>query len=204
MNAGASGQLVYIIDDDEAVRDSMEMLLDSADLAFTSFETANDFFDRYDGSQRGCLVLDIRMPGMSGLELQQQLIDLNSVLPVIFITGHGDVPMAVEAMRRGAIDFLRKPVKENDLLSRIEQALLLESGARDETRSRNEIDTRLDSLTRREREIFRLVAEGLANKVIALDLGISERTVEVHRSRVMKKLEARTLAQLVRIHLQSE
>jgi FixJ family two-component response regulator len=118
----AQGQLVYIIDDDEAVRDSMGMLLDSADLQFACFETADDFLGHYDGSQRGCLVLDIRMPGMSGLELQRKLIDLNSALPVIFITGHGDVPMAVEAMRRGAIDFLRKPVRESDLLTRIEQA----------------------------------------------------------------------------------
>jgi len=201
---GAPDQQVYIIDDDEAVRDSMGMLLDSAGLQFTCFETANDFIHHYDGSQRGCLVLDIRMPGMTGLELQQQLNDLNSALPIIFITGHGDVPMAVEAMRRGAIDFLRKPVRESDLLLRIEQALQQESGARDDTRQRHQNRTKLASLTEREGEVFRLVAEGLANKVIAADLGISERTVEVHRAKVMKKLEARTLAQLVRIYLQSE
>lgn len=201
---GAPDQQVYIIDDDEAVRDSMGMLLDSADLQFTCFETANDFIHHYDGSQRGCLVLDIRMPGMTGLELQQRLNDLNSALPIIFITGHGDVPMAVEAMRRGAIDFLRKPVRESDLLLRIEQALQQESGARDDTRQRHQNSTKLASLTEREGEVFRLVAEGLANKVIAADLGISERTVEVHRAKVMKKLEARTLAQLVRIYLQSE
>jgi len=200
----AQGQLVYIIDDDEAVRDSMGMLLDSADLQFACFETAGDFLSHYDGSQRGCLVLDIRMPGMTGLELQRKLIELNSALPVIFITGHGDVPMAVEAMRRGAIDFLRKPVRETDLLTRIEQALQHESGARDETRNRNENSAKLDSLTEREREVFRLVAEGQANKVIAADLGISERTVEVHRAKVMKKLDARNLAQLVRIYLELE
>ena len=200
----AQGQLVYIIDDDEAVRDSMGMLLDSADLQFACFETADDFLGHYDGSQRGCLVLDIRMPGMSGLELQRKLIDLNSALLVIFITGHGDVPMAVEAMRRGAIDFLRKPVRESDLLTRIEQALQQEPGARDETRNRNENCAQLDSLTEREREVFRLVAEGQANKVIAADLGISERTVEVHRAKVMKKLDVRNLAQLVRIYLELE
>jgi two-component system response regulator FixJ len=200
----ASAQLVYIIDDDEAVRDSMGMLLDSADLSFACFETANDFFKHYDGAKRGCLVLDIRMPGMTGLELQRQLIDEDSVLPIIFITGHGDVPMAVEAMRYGAIDFLRKPIRESDLLARIKQALQQEAGARDNTRHRNEICARLDSLTGREREVFKLVAEGMANKVIAADLGISERTVEVHRSKVMKKFGTRTLAQLVRIYLELE
>jgi len=196
-------QLVYVIDDDEAVRDSMSMLLDAADLPHRCFESADDFFAEHDGSQRGCLVLDIRMPGMTGLELQQRLAEIGSTLPVIFITGHGDVPMAVEAMRRGALDFLRKPVNEPDFLDRIQHALELEDGNWSEKVDRDTRRRQLESLTEREREVFELVAAGVANKAVASDLGISERTVEVHRSQVMKKLGARNLAQLVRIHLQS-
>lgn len=197
-------QLVYVIDDDEAVRDSMGMLLESADLPYRCFASANHFLDELDGSQRGCLVLDIRMPGMTGLELQQQLARIGSSLPIIFITGHGDVPMAVEAMRQGALDFLRKPVKEADFLERIAHALDQESGNWHQKTDREQARRRIDSLTLREREIFQLVADGMANKAIASDLGISERTVEVHRAQVMKKLDARTLAQLVRIYLQAE
>lgn len=200
----ASQQRVFVIDDDEAVRDAMSMLLETAGIAHTSFAGANDFFDLYDGSQRGCLVLDIRMPGMTGLELQSRLKASKSLLPVIFITGHGDVPMAVEAMRRGAIDFMRKPIKEAELLDRIQQALNHESDIRDQLRIREENRDRINSLTKRENQIFQLVTEGQANKVIAHDLGISERTVEVHRSQVMKKLNARTLAQLVRIRIDLE
>ena len=129
MTTRDAGQLVYIVDDDDAVRDSMSMLLDSADLPHVCFKSADEFLGYYDASQRGCLVLDIRMPGLTGLELQQRLKQRESSLPIIFITGHGDVPMAVEAMRQGALDFLRKPVEENSLLERIEQALELESGS---------------------------------------------------------------------------
>ena len=203
MSAAATGQRVFLIDDDEAVRDSMSMLLDSVELPHQNFASADEFFDQFDGSQRGCLVLDMRMPGMTGLELQQRLKAIDSTLPIIFMTGHGDVPMAVEAMRHGAVDFLRKPVNEQDLLDRIDQALNQESGNWNQKLDREEMRQRIDSLTGRESEVFHLVAGGLANKAIASDLGISERTVEVHRSQVMKKLEARTLAQLVRIHLQT-
>ena len=202
MTVVEQSQQVYLIDDDEAVRDSMGMLLDSADLPHHDFASADEFFEHYDGSQRGCLVLDLRMPGMTGLELQQRLNEIDSTLPIIFITGHGDVPMAVEAMRHGAVDFLRKPVGEQDLLERIEQALSQESGEWNQKLDRNDLQIRIESLTEREREVFELVATGLANKAIAANLGISERTVEVHRSQVMKKLEVRTLADLVRIYLQ--
>ena len=203
MNEVTNQQLVYIIDDDEAVRDSMSMLLESADIAHCSFDNAQDFFDHYDGSQRGCLVLDIRMPGMSGMELQQQLLQLSSTLPVLFITGHGDVPMAVDAMRNGAVDFLRKPVNETDLMERIQQALNDETGHWKRKLDQAETEKLVASLTGREVEIFHLVAQGLANKAIAANLDISERTVEVHRSQVMKKLGVRSLAQLVRLHLQA-
>jgi len=197
-------QLIYVIDDDEAVRDSMGMLLESADLPFRCFSSADSFFAEHDGSQRGCLILDIRMPGMTGIELQQKLTQMDSSLPIIFITGYGDVPMAVEAMRRGALDFLRKPVNEENFLERIANALNQESGHWHQKLDRDQAQQRIESLTEREHEVFLLVAEGLANKVVASELGISERTVEVHRAQVMKKLEARTLAQLVRIHLKSE
>jgi len=200
----SSQQQVFVIDDDEAVRDAMSMLLETAGIAHTSFAGADEFFDLYDGSQRGCLVLDIRMPGMTGFELQNRLKASNSLLPVIFITGHGDVPMAVEAMRQGAVDFMRKPIKEADLLERIQQALDHESGIRDQMRMQEENRDRVGSLTKRENQIFQLVTDGQANKLIAHDLGISERTVEVHRSQVMKKLETRTLAQLVRIRIDLE
>jgi FixJ family two-component response regulator len=197
-------QLIYVIDDDEAVRDSMGMLLESADLPYRCFASADRFIAEHDGSQRGCLILDIRMPGMTGIELQQKLTQMGSSLPIIFITGHGDVPMAVEAMRRGAFDFLRKPINEENFLERITYALDQESGHWQLKLDRDQAQQRIESLTDREQEVFLLVAEGLANKVVAIELGISERTVEVHRAQVMKKLEARTLAQLVRIHLQSE
>ena len=202
MNRPAESQRVFIIDDDDAVRDAMSMLLDADSIAHTCFENAGEFFEAYDGSQRGCLVLDIRMPGMTGLELQAKLKQIGATLPSIFMTGHGDVPMAVEAMRQGAIDFMRKPISETDLLERIQQALQQESGLRDQIENLEKKHALLASLTQRELQIFRHVAEGLANKAIAIDFGISERTVEVHRSQVMKKLGVKTLAQLVRLHLE--
>ncbi len=204
MNADAEAQQVYIIDDDEAVRDAMSMLLDSADLPHRCFINADQYLEQLDTGWRGCLVLDIRMPGMTGLELQQHLAELESRLPIIFLTGHGDVPMAVEAMRQGAFDFLRKPVDETDFLGRIQQALDREAGDWRERSDLEKLRARIASLTEREREVFTRVAAGVVNKAIAGELGISERTVEVHRAQVMKKLEARTLADLVRIHLQTD
>jgi two-component system, LuxR family, response regulator FixJ len=197
-------QLVYVIDDDAAVRDSMGMLLESADLPYRCFDSAQGFLQEHDGSQRGCLVLDIRMPGMTGIDLQQRLSEIGSSLPIIFITGHGDVPMAVEAMRRGAFDFLRKPVNEEGFIERIAHAFERETGDWRQKLDREQARQRIATLSEREREVFELVAEGLANKLVASELGISERTVEVHRSQVMKKLDAKTLAQLVRIYLQSQ
>jgi len=203
VTTAAAAQQVYVVDDDEAVRDSIGMLLESAELPHRCFASADEFLAQHDSSQRGCLVLDIRLPGMSGLQLQQRLAEIGSALPVIFMTGHGDVPMAVEAMRQGALDFLRKPVKEADFIDRIQQALDIESGNWQQRLGREQQRERIATLTEREREVFELVAEGHANKAVAGNLGISERTVEVHRAQVMKKLGASTLAQLVRIHLQS-
>ena len=197
-------QIAFIVDDDEAVRDSMSMLLETSDLPHQCFSSASEFFDFYDGSQTGCLILDIRMPGMSGLELQEKLKESQSLLPIIFITGHGDIPMAVEAMRRGALDFMRKPFQEEDLINRIQQAFDCEADSRDERDVKQIMLDQLALLTTREKQVFDLVAEGHANKSIAFKLDISERTVEVHRAQVMKKLEVRTLAQLVRIKIFSE
>ena len=185
-NMTKTEQQVFIIDDDEAVRDSMSMLLDTVDLSHLCFASAVEFLEFYDGTQHGCLVLDIRMPGMSGLELQERLKEREIILPIIFITGHGDIPMAVEAMRKGALDFMRKPIREQDLLDRIQDAFKQETGIRKETVKRKKITNLHASLTLREKEIFKLVASGKANKVIGFELDISERTVEVHRAQVMK------------------
>ena len=197
-------QSVYLIDDDDAVRDALSMLLSSLDIKHQAFSDAIAFLDFYKAEMRGCAVVDIRMPGMNGLELQKELNKKDSNLPIIFITGHGDIPMAVEAIKNGAIDFMRKPVREQDLLDRINEAMNIESNEHVSSQRLNLQKTALESLTKREAEVFSLVATGLANKVIALDLNISERTVEVHRAQVMKKLGARSLADLVKIKLETD
>lgn len=192
---------VHVIDDDEAVRDSISMLLETVDLPHALYASAREFLDRLTPEVSGCLVVDIRMPGMSGLELQEELNARQIGLPLIFITGHGDVPMAVEAMRRGALDFIRKPFREQDLLDRINEALDAEQAGRAARIARSEMKARYETLSPREQEVFGRVADGQANKVIAIELGISERTVEIHRAQVMKKMSARTLAQLVRMKM---
>jgi FixJ family two-component response regulator len=194
-------QIVYIVDDDEGIRDGLSALLATVGQPCRVFGSALEFLDAHNSDARGCLVLDIRMPRMSGLELQQHLNEQNSALPIIFITGHGDIPMAVEAMRRGALDFIRKPFREQDLLDRINEALDVEKVRRKKSVAQDELSGRLNSLTDREREVFDAVANGEMNKAIALDLGISERTVEVHRANVMKKLGVRRLAELIRIKI---
>lgn len=199
-----SEQIVFIVDDDEGVREGLSMLLESVGQACELYPSALDFLENYDQHKRGCLVLDIRMPRMSGLDLHEKLIEQDSDLPVIFITGHGDIPMAVQAMRRGALDFIRKPFREQDLLDRINEALEVDTGNRRSQLDRQELSRKIESLSERELEVFQRVAAGQMNKVIAFDLGISERTVEVHRSHVMEKLGVRTLAQLVRVQIESE
>jgi len=198
--------IVFVVDDDDAVRGSLRLLLKSVGLAAQPYGSAQEFLQHYTPEQPGCLVLDVRMPGMSGLELQQQLNVRGAVLPVIFITGHGDVPMAVEAMQHGAFDFLQKPFRDQDLIDRIQRALEKDRGYRQELRKREQIRERRDSLTPREQEVLELVTSGKANKVMAADLGVSQRTVEIHRARVMEKMGAASLAQLVRmvIDLRSE
>lgn len=197
-------QIVFIVDDDEGVREGLSLLLETIDQPCEAFGSAIEFLDAYDPNKGGCLVLDIRMPRMTGLDLQERLSELGSLLPIIFITGHGDIPMAVEAIRRGALDFIRKPFREQDLLDRIGEALEYESGTRQYLIDRQELEEKIASLTERELQVFHRVAQGEMNKVIGFGLGISERTVEVHRSQVMKKLSVRTLAELVRIKIKSE
>ncbi len=190
---------VFIVDDDDAVRDSLAMLMRAADLEAETFASADEFLARFDAERLGCIVLDIRMPGMSGLALRDELDRRHAMCPIIFITGHGDVPMAVSAMKRGALDFIQKPFRDQDLLDRIAEAL--ERDRRDramlvETRT---IEQRVEKLTPREREVMAMVVDGLANKVIAQDLNLSQRTVEIHRARVMEKMQASSIAHLVRM-----
>ena len=195
---------VFIVDDDEGIREGLSLLLETIGQPCELYSSAVEFLDAYDPSKSGCLVLDIRMPRMTGLDLQEKLNECGSTLPIIFITGHGDVPMAVEAMRRGALDFIRKPFREQDLLDRVNEALEVDADKRKTLLDRQAMLADIASLSVREQEVFHCVADGKMNKVIARDLGISERTVEVHRSQVMKKLGVRTLAQLVRIKIESE
>ena len=195
---------VFIVDDDEGVREGLGLLLETVGQPYESYSSAIEFLNAYDPGKGGCLVLDIRMPRMSGLELQEKLNEHDSLLPIIFITGHGDIPMAVDAMRRGALDFIRKPFREQDLLDRINEALDLDAGKRKNVLGRQQLLDKISGLSEREREVFEHVAAGQMNKAIAQDLEISERTVEVHRSQVMKKLGVKTLAQLVRIKIEAE
>jgi FixJ family two-component response regulator len=191
--------IVFIVDDDEAVRNSLRLLLKSVGLAASALSCAREFLDTYKPLQPGCLVLDVRMPGMSGLDLQQRLNLQGAVIPVIFITGHGDIPMAVEAMQAGAFDFLQKPFRDQQLVDCIQRALEKDRASRAELDERSRIRERLGSLTPREREVLALVTSGKPNKIMAADLGVSQRTVEIHRARVMEKMGAASLAQLVRM-----
>jgi FixJ family two-component response regulator len=195
---------VFVVDDDEAVRTSLRLLLKSVGLQVETFASAQEFLDQFDPDRAGCLVLDIRMPGMSGLELQQQLNERHSIMPIVFITGHGDVPMAVEAMQAGAVDFIQKPFRDQDLIDRINRALEKDKAMRGSLRERDEIRRRMSQLTPREREVLELVTQGKANKVIAGDLNVSQRTVEIHRARVMEKMGAASLAHLVRMVIEAQ
>lgn len=192
---------VFVVDDDEAIRDSIGMLLDTVGIAHEAFASATDFLERFEDGLTGCLVLDIRMPTLSGLDLQERLIERGGSIPIIFITGHGDVPMAVEAMKRGAVDFIRKPFRDQELLNRVNEALDIDAVRRRQAANMNDARERFSKLTSREKEVFERVAQGQANKVIAIELGISERTVEIHRSQAMKKTNSRSLADLVRLKI---
>ena len=190
---------VFIVDDDEAVRDSLVFLMKSVGRKAQAFPSAQAFLDQFTNDNPGCLVLDIRMPGMSGLELQEKLNELHSILPVIFITGHGDVPIAVKAIQSGAVDFIQKPFKDQEMIDRIEEILKEEATTRDELLERNAILKNIDNLTARETQVMGQVVDGKANKMIAYNLSVSQRTVEIHRANVMDKMQAKSLAHLVRL-----
>jgi len=189
---------IYVVDDDPSVRDSTELMLKSVGFNVKTFGSAQDFLKANLREDLGCLVLDVRMPGMSGLELQEKLVSAKTPLPVIFITGHGTVPMSVRAMKAGAIDFLQKPFEEQDLLDAINRALARQREKKSKRDQAEELQRRLKALTPREYEVFSLLATGMANKEIAYELGASERTIKAHRARIMEKMNAGSLADLVR------
>lgn len=191
--------IVYIVDDDETVLDATGLLVRSMGFKVKPFRSAIAFLDTYSPDSRGCLVLDVRMPEMSGIELQRELIKRKFTMPIIFITGHGDVPMAVEAMKLGAIDFLEKPYNDQQLLDNINKALELENRNFVKRQETALIEQNLKKLTPREHEVMTRVVAGESNKVIAIELGLSERTIEIHRSRVMSKMECKSVAALVSV-----
>ena len=192
-------QTIYVVDDDEAMRDSMTWLLEGEGYRVACFDSAAAFLKARRDDLRGCLVLDVRMPDMSGLELHEKLDALGSTLPIIFVTGHGDMPMAVGALQRGACDFIEKPFHDEDLLVRIRRALELEAELAARRRQDDAIVHRIGQLTQREREVMELVVAGKLNKQIADQLSSSMKTVEAHRARVMEKMGVRTLAELVKV-----
>ena len=199
MTAREREPTVFVVDDDEAVRGSLRLLLKSLGIPAVSHGSATEFLAEYDPEHPGCIILDVRMPGMSGLELQDELNRRGAIIPVIFITGHGDVPMAVEAMQHGAVDFLQKPFSDKDLTDRIHQALSIDLRNRAMLDEKDRIRARLAALTPREMQVLRFVTLGKSNKVIAGDLDVSQRTVELHRAHLMEKMGASSLAHLERM-----
>jgi FixJ family two-component response regulator len=192
---------IYVVDDDEAVRDSLQWLLEGKDYRVRCFDTAESFLSRYDPREVACLLVDIRMPGISGLELQDRLIERKSPLPIVFITGHGDVPMAVTTMKKGAMDFIPKPFKEEELLSVVERMLDQAREAFADYQHAANRDALMGKLTARESQVLERIVAGRLNKQIADDLGISIKTVEAHRANIMEKLNANTVADLLKIAL---
>jgi len=189
---------IYVVDDDPSVRDSMELMLKSVGFNVKTLGSAQDFLKADLQEDLGCLVLDVRMPGMSGLDLQEKLVSAKTPMPVVFITGHGTVPMSVRAMKAGAVDFLQKPFEEQDLLDAINRAVARQRERKSKKDEVEKLQRRLKALTPREHEVFSLLVTGMANKEIAYELGTSERTIKAHRARIMEKMNAGSLADLVR------
>ena len=192
---------VYVVDDDEGVRDSLQWLLEGKDYRVRCFDSAENFLSRYDAREVACLIVDIRMGGMTGLELQDRLIERKSPLPIVFITGHGDVPMAVDTMKKGAMDFIQKPFKEDLLVPLVERMLEQARALFTEHQQAASRDALLAKLTGREAQVLERIVAGRLNKQIADDLGISIKTVEAHRANIMEKLNANTVADLLKIAL---
>jgi RNA polymerase sigma factor (sigma-70 family) len=202
MNDNSKTQpIVFIVDDDQAVRDSLRWVIEAAGFKVKVYPSAESFLQELDSDQPGCLVLDVRMPEMDGLQLQKSLLAENHLLPIIFVSAHGSVPDAVGALREGAIDFLTKPFDNEVLLERIQSSIELDRKRREARQQQESIGALMAKLTLRERQVLELIVMGKPNKIVAAELGISTKTVEIHRSRVMEKLAARNLAEL--IHLTS-
>ncbi|AEI82641.1 two-component response regulator (plasmid) [Cupriavidus necator N-1] len=191
--------LVFLVDDDFSVREGLTSLVRSVGLRVEAFASAQEFLDFARPDAPTCLVLDVRMPGLSGLDLQRMLLDAKDRIPVIFITGHGDIPMTVRAMKAGALEFLPKPFREEDLLSAIREALAHNFITRQQQAERGELEHRYATLTAREREVMPLIVRGMLNKQVAADFGIAEVTIKVHRHNIMQKMKARSLPELVRM-----
>ena len=194
-----SDAIVFVIDDDESMREALKSLIRSVGLSVETFASAHEFLVSRRPDIPACLILDVRMPGLSGLDLQRDLTEANIHIPIIFITGHGDIPMSVRAMKAGAVEFLTKPFRDQDLLDAIQQALERDRLVRSQRADNAELLNRYHSLTPRETEVFGLVVKGMLNKQIALQLGTSEITIKQHRHQVMQKMEASSLADLVRM-----
>ena len=190
---------VFIVDDDRSMRQAIQDLVESIGLRAEAFATGQDFLKKQRTSDPCCLVLDVRLPQMSGLDLQRQLAEIGLQIPIIFITAHGDIPMSVRALKSGAVEFLTKPFRDQDLLDAIQQALQRDSAARAQQTEIHELEQRFQSLTVREREVMTLVVSGMLNKQIASELGASEATVKIHRGHVMEKMQAGSIVELVRM-----
>ena len=199
-----SDAMIFIVDDEEVVRDALGLLVKSVGLQSTGFSTAQEFLDKYKPVEMGCLVLDVRMPGMSGIELLEKLQTLKNNLPTIVMTGHGDVKMAVRAMKIGALDFVEKPFNDQAMLDSIQHALQHCAETYNHHAEQALFEQRMTKLTPREREVMQLVVQGMLNKIIADQLGLSTRTVEIHRARIMEKMEAKSISELVRMVMKSE
>ncbi len=201
---GENGAIVFIVDDDASVRDSLQWLIESVQLPVQCFATAQEFLDGYENQQTGCVVLDVRMPGVSGLDLQEELQQQNFVLPVIIITGHADVPMAVRAFKSGVFDFVEKPFNDQHLIDRIQQAIEKSRSQKVSIQRRQDARERLMKLSSRERQVLDCIVDGCSNKTMARELDISVKTIETHRANLMSKMEASSVSELVRIALIAE